>query len=157
MATLKVKIQEDIILDNQDYGSKRVLEISSITDVVKRIVTVPANVDTTVLMFKSTVGVSDGALDIELVKYIRVTNLDSSNSVNLYIAIDTGEDDSAADNLAMILLEAGKSFMMGTPSDGISVEDDAGGGVSLNGENIESIIIDSGSSAVQVEVFVASA
>jgi hypothetical protein len=155
--TLKVKIQEDIILDNQDYGSKRVLEISSITDVVKRIVTVPANVDTTVLMFKSTVGVSDGALDIELVKYIRVTNLDSSNSVNLYIAIDTGEDDSAADNLAMILLEAGKSFMMGTPSDGISVEDDAGGGVSLNGENIESIIIDSGSSAVQVEVFVASA
>ena len=155
--TLKVKIQEDIILDNQDYGSKRVLEISSITDVVKRIVTVPANVDTTVLMFKSTVGVSDGALDIELVKYIRVTNLDSSNSVNLYIAIDTGEDDSAADNLAMILLEAGKSFMMGTPSDGISVEDDAGGGVSLSGENIESIIIDSGSSAVQVEVFVASA
>ena len=157
MATLKVKIQEDIILDNQDYGSKRVLEISSITDVVKRIVTVPANVDTTILMFKSTVGASDGALDIELVKYIRVTNLDSSNSVNLYIAIDTDEDDSAADNLAMILLEAGKSFMMGTPSDGISVEDDAGGGVSLSGENIESIIIDSGSNAVQIEVFVASA
>ena len=157
MATLKVKIQEDIILDNQDYGSKRVLEISSITDVVKRIVTVPANVDTTILMFKSTVGASDGALDIELVKYIRVTNLDSSNSVNLYIPIDTGEDDSAADNLAMILLEAGKSFMMGTPSDGISVEDDAGGGVSLSGENIESIIIDSGSNAVQIEVFVASA
>tara|TARA_E500000305_G_C4023471_1_gene240300 strand:- start:2267 stop:2740 length:474 start_codon:yes stop_codon:yes gene_type:complete len=157
MATLKVKIQEDIILDNQDYGSKRVLEIESITDVFKRIVSVPANVDTTVLMFTSTVGASDGALDIELVKYIRVTNLDSSNSVNLYIAIDVGEDDSSADNLAMILLESGKSFIMGTPSDGIAVEDDAGGGVSLSGNNIESIFIDSGSNAVQVEVFVASA
>ena len=30
MATLKVKIQEDIILDNQDYGSKRTLEIAVI-------------------------------------------------------------------------------------------------------------------------------
>ena len=38
MATLKVKIQEDIILDNQDYGSKRILEISSIASIVKRIV-----------------------------------------------------------------------------------------------------------------------
>ena len=35
MATLKVKIQEDIILDNQDYGSKRILEISSIEDIAK--------------------------------------------------------------------------------------------------------------------------
>ena len=37
-STLKVKIQEDIILDNQDYGSKRVLEISDIATIVKRIV-----------------------------------------------------------------------------------------------------------------------
>ena len=33
--TLKVKIQEDIVLDNQDYGSKRVLEISSIDEIYK--------------------------------------------------------------------------------------------------------------------------
>ena len=39
MATLKVKIQEDIVLDNQDYGSKRILEIGSIDEVMKRIVT----------------------------------------------------------------------------------------------------------------------
>ena len=35
MATLKVKIQEDIVLDNQDYGSKRTLEISSIYEISK--------------------------------------------------------------------------------------------------------------------------
>jgi hypothetical protein len=38
--TLKVKIQEDIILDNQDYGSKRVLEVGSIASIVKRIVNI---------------------------------------------------------------------------------------------------------------------
>ena len=35
MATLKVKIQEEIILDNQDYGSKRVLEIANIDEFEK--------------------------------------------------------------------------------------------------------------------------
>ena len=156
--TLKVKIQEDIILDNQNYGSKRTLEIGGITDIIKRIVTVPSGTDTTVLMFTSTTGVVDGALDIELVKYIRVTNLDSSNSVNLSLQIDAGEDDSAADNTAGLLLEAGKSFMMGTPSDGIAVEDDAATLITDGTfKNLESIIIDSGTNAVQVEVFVASA
>ena len=36
MATLKVKIQEDIILDNQDYSSKRALQVSSINEIYKR-------------------------------------------------------------------------------------------------------------------------
>ena len=158
MATLKVKIQEDIVLDNQDYGSKRTLEVSGVNDINKRIVTVPAGTDTTVLMFKSTTGVSDGALDVELVKYIRLTNLDASNSINLSLQIDAGEDDSAADGSANFLIEAGKSFMMGTPSDGLAVDDD-GSTIITDGSfnNLESIIVDSGSNAVQVEVFVASA
>ena len=41
--TLKVKIQEDIILDNQDYGSKRVLEVASIASIVKRVVNIGTN------------------------------------------------------------------------------------------------------------------
>ena len=53
MATLKVKIQEDIVLDNQDYGSKRTLEIASIDEVMKRVVTCAASQTTTVLVFNS--------------------------------------------------------------------------------------------------------
>jgi len=98
MATLKVKIQEDIILDNQNYGSKRTLEIGSITDIIKRIVTVPASTDTTVLMFTSTTGVVDGALDIELVKYIRVTNLDGTAA--LQVGLDDGASDAAYTSVA---------------------------------------------------------
>ena len=43
MATLKTKIQEDIILGNQDYGSKRVLEVENITSIAKRIVNIGTN------------------------------------------------------------------------------------------------------------------
>jgi len=56
MATLKVKIEEEIILDNQDYNSKRVLEVGSIDEIYKRIVTCPANAETTVVHFKQVVG-----------------------------------------------------------------------------------------------------
>ena len=87
-----------------------------------------------------------------------MTNLDSSNSVNLSLQIDAGEDDSSADDTAGLLLEAGKSFMMGTPSDGIAVNSDAATLITDGTfKNLESIIIDSGTNAVQVEVFVASA
>ena len=83
MATLKVKIQEDIVLDNQDYGSKRIFEIASINEVYKRIVTVPANADTVIAGFASAVSAEASAFDVNDVRYIRLTNLDSSNSVNV--------------------------------------------------------------------------
>ena len=51
--TLKVKIQEDIILDNHDYSSKKVLEISSIDQIYKRIITCPASQTTYIALFNS--------------------------------------------------------------------------------------------------------
>ena len=50
--TLKVKIQEEIILDNQDYSSKRVLEISSINEISKRILTITTT-ESTIATFSS--------------------------------------------------------------------------------------------------------
>ena len=162
MATLKVKIQEDIVLDNQDYGSKRVLEISSIDEMYKRTVTCPANAETTIVHFKQVAGASggatkfDGALDIQDVRYIRVTNLDSSNSLTLSLQIEVGEDDSGADVSASILLEAGKSFMMGSGHDGINVSD-ANANLVTDLVDLDSLVVQPGSNAVSVEVFVASA
>ena len=88
MATLKVKIQEDIILDNQDYGSKRILEISSIASIVKRIVSV-STTETGLLGFatSSSTDLSKsylaGLFDEDDVRYIRITNLDSTNHIIL--------------------------------------------------------------------------
>ena len=154
-ANLKVKITEEIILNGKDQGSSNTLTIGSIKDISKRIVTIAADDDVTVLVFKSTTASADGALDKDNVKYIRITNLDDSNSVNLSLQLDSGEDNSAADIQSTILLEAGKSFMMGSPDEAVQVHDSSAT-ISTALTDLESIIVDPGSNSGQVEVFVAS-
>ena len=155
MANLKVKIQEDIILENQDYGSKRTLEISSINDIYKRIVTVPSGSDATIATFQTETSTSDNAIDLENVKYIRVTNLESTHPCNLSLQVAGGEG-GTANMSTSILLEAGRSFIMGTTHDGIAIDDDSASIVTaLN--DLESILIDSLSQNITVEIFVASA
>ena len=154
-STLKVKIEENIILDNQDYGSKRTFEIGSIANITKKIVTIAGDDDATVLVFKSTTASADGALDLQTVKYIRITNLDSSNSVNISLQLDSDESNSAADLSITHLLEAGRSFMMGAPDEAAHADDDSASIVTAL-TDLESIIIDPGSNSGQVEVFVAS-
>ena len=147
MATLKVKIQEDIVLDNQDYGSKRIFGIASINEVYKRIVTVPANADTVIAGFASAVSAEASAFDVNDVRYIRLTNLDSSNPVNVALV-------GASDN-AQFVLEAGKSLMFGTPDDFMLGEADTTPAFS-SFEDLSKIQIDSGSNDVSLELFIAS-
>ena len=150
MATLKVNIQEDIILDNQDYGSKRVLEISNVQDIYKRKVTIPTGTDATIARFDAAVSTSVVAtLDVDLVKYVRVTNLDSSNSVNLGVVGDT-------ENF-QIVLEAGKSFIMGKVDDAIVAEGSTDTSPGFTGfEEVSYMVVDPGSNTGTVEIFVAS-
>ena len=152
---LKVILTEQIFLNGRDHGSKNELNISGIKDIFKRIVTVAAGDDATVLVFKSTTAIADGALDLQGVKYIRITKLDDTNSVGLSLQIDSDEDNSAANESCTILLEAGRSFMMGTPDEGIHVNDDAADILTAL-TDLESIIINPGDNAGTVEVFAAS-
>ena len=102
--------------------------------------------------------VADGTLaplDIDDVRYIRVTNLDDTTSVTLSLQSDVGEDDSAADESASLLLEAGKSFMMGAPNDGIGISD-ANANLVTDLVDLESLVVFTGSDAIDVEIFVAS-
>ena len=157
MATLTSTITESISLNGADRGSTNTLTVASGTQGFHRIVTCPTGQDTTVATFASVADDSavSGSLDVEDVKYIRVTNLDGTNPVNLSLQIDAGEDDSAADESATILIAAGRSFIMGVPSDGLAVNDtDATIDVTLH--NLESLLIDPLSNAVTVEVFIAS-
>ena len=155
-ATLTVKLTEQISLNGVEQGSTNTLSISSIKDVFKRIITIAADDDATVLVFKSTTAIADGALDLQNVKYIRVTNLDDTNSVGLSLQLDSDEDNTAANESCTILLEAGRSFVMGTPDEGIHVDDDSAGILTAL-TDLESIIVNPGSNVGTVEVFVASA
>jgi len=145
---LKVKIQEDNILDNQDYGSKRTLEISSIDEISKRIVTCAANETTTVAVFNSNAYGAAGAVDIEDSKYIRVTNLDSSNAVELAVV--------GAATLYQVTLAAGQSHVLGSADGLMLAEADTSPSFGTMAD-ISSLQVNPGSNAVSVEVFIASA
>ena len=148
MATLKVKIQEDIILDNQDYGSKRILEIASIDEVMKRIVTCAASQTTTVAVFNSNAYGAAGAVDIEDSKYIRITNLDSSNAVELAVV--------GAATLYQVNLAAGQSHILGS-ADGLMLSEADTSPSFGTMADLGSIQVNPGGNAVDVELFIASA
>ena len=163
MATLTVTLTEslpDYNGSDNDLTLTNALTISGIDDIYHRIITCPAAdggiSGTTLVKFSQAVNTVDGAaaLDLDHVKYIRVTNLDSSNSVTLSLQVSNDED-GAADFSSSILLEAGKSFLMGTPHDGIQVSD-ANANVITTLVDLESIIADPAANDVKVEVFVAS-
>ena len=154
MAVLTVTIKEELTLNGFDRGSVNTIAIDSVTQSFNRIVTCPASVDTTVAMFQAGTNTQDGALDLQDVKYVRVTNLDSTNSVNLSLQVSAAEN-GTADSSCTVLLEAGKSFMMGAVHDGIAVDDDAATIVTTL-TDLESIIVDPSTNEVTVEVFIAS-
>ena len=154
-ATLTVTHTESISLNGSAQGATNSSTIASIKDISKKIVSIASDDDATVLVFKSTVAISDSALDKENVKYVRITNLDDTNSVNISLQLDSGEDNSGADLSVTHLLEAGRSFLMGSVDEGVHADDDAASIVTAL-TDLESIIVDPGSNACSVEVFVAS-
>jgi len=162
MADLKVTIREELTLNDYDQGARNTLTISDIDEVFRRIVTCPASNETTIARFRSSVGNASGtatfdsALDVQDVKYVRVTNLDSSNSLTLSLQVEVGEDDSGADTSASVLVEAGKSFIMGSPHDGISLSD-TNANLVTDLVDLDSLVVQPGSNAVDVEVYIASA
>jgi formylmethanofuran dehydrogenase subunit B len=160
MADLTVTITESVTLNGAARGSSNALTVSGINDVYHRVITCPDDSQVAVATFKSTLNnTTEQVLDMELVKYIRITNLDASNPIILNLMIDTNEDDSAADKSASIQIEAKKSFVYGSTVDSIDVDDDA---ATINSAlsslvDLRSIVVDPLSEAVQVEVFIASA
>ena len=156
-STLKVTITESITLNGSNQGATNTVSISNVDEVFKRIITCPANNETRIADFHSSV--SDATItpfDVQDVVYMRLTNLDDTNNITISLHIDVGEDDTTADETASILIQPGKSFMMGTPHDGIAV-DDTNANFITDLQDLEAIVIQPGANAIDVELFVASA
>ena len=155
-ATMTVKLTATINLNGQNQGSSNTFTVPSVNEIYKRIVTCPANSETTVAVFhSSTADAALAPLDIDDVRYIRVTNKDASVAVTISLQSDVGEDDSSADESASVLLDGGHSFLMGKPNDGIGISD-ANASLVTDLVDLESIVVFTGGAAVDVEVFVAS-
>ena len=101
-ANLTCTITDAVTLNGQAYGNTNTLTIGSIDEVYSRVVEVPISAFTDILQLAAASG--QGKLSASNVKYIRITNLDDTNYVNLKVF---GTD-------AMVIkLEAGKSFILG--------------------------------------------
>ena len=154
MATLTVTHTEALTLNGSNEGKTNTQSITGINDVYKRIVTCTNDVNTTLAVFRAAVNTADSAIDIENVKYVRITNLDSADPVHLSIQVDTGTD--GADHQATVHLDAKQSFIMGKTDEGIAVSDD-GADVDTTLNDVESIIAHpTGGDTLQVEVFIAT-
>jgi len=153
-AAMTVTITENITLNGQAQGGTNTFSVGSVNEIYKRIVTCVDDTDCTIATFQTATNTSDGAIDLEDVRYIRVTNLDDTNPMNLSLQVAGGED-GTANMSSTILVEAGKSFIMGSAHDGIAVKDD-GATIVTALNDLESLLVDPLSENIDVEVFIAS-
>jgi len=149
-ATMTVKITETIKLNGRDQGAETTLTIASVNEVMKRIVTCSASQTTTIAEFRNDVYEASGAIDIEDSRYIRVTNLDDTNSVE--IAVVTG---GVAGTTYQVKLDPGHSHILGSANDLMLAEADTTPSFGTMAD-VNSIRVRPGASAVDVELFVAS-
>ena len=107
-STATVTITENITLNNVDRGSKATVSIASINEVFNDIKSV-ATGGTELVKF-SAVGRGAGTLTPADVKYIRITNLDDTNYVEVTAS------DATPNDVFAVKLDAGKSFTLGSTS-----------------------------------------
>ena len=90
MATLTTTIVEELNLNNKTRGSKNVSVTSNITQVFHRIYEVDPTYQSTIISFIN-VGDSGNNINQDDLRYLRITNLDSSNTIRLNI-LGTSEE-----------------------------------------------------------------
>lgn len=141
--SLTITISEIINLNGQPIDSENQLVIPSITQIDKRIMSIPNASEVTMLTFGSSVAA--GQVIAVNVKYLRITNKDAVNFVRIRVK------KNGADTFD-IKIDAGKSFMLGNPSESVS----ATAGTFSAFVIADSINCQADTASVDCEIFVAS-
>jgi len=148
MATLTVKLQEDLLLNDQQYGSFNEFQISNIREAYKRLVTCINGHPTTIASFDTKSRTSPNALEIDQVKYIRITNLHATEKIEVAFVAEA--------TLYQVTLHPSQSHVLGEADDLILSEADTSPSFGTM-TDIKTITVQPvGSAPVDVEVFVAS-
>ncbi len=146
---LVVSISEKITLNDQSYGGKNTCVIPGITDIDKRIVTVPTS-EIEILKMDTSAGA--GQFIEGDVRYIRITNLDDTN--NGFLTFKNEDDDEFC-----VLLDYGQSFIYNSNFDGgvVNTFDANAGAASIhNLGDLVNITAQADTAAIDLEIFVAS-
>ena len=149
MANLTVTLTESVTLNGSVRGSTNQLTITSINNTYERIVTCTAGQVTFLAEFSTNAHHASGIrTDLEDVRYIRVTNLASSNVVELSIVGDT--------TLYQIELGAGESHILGNSSAVMLAEADTTPSFGTM-RDLSNIQVKPTGSDTDIEIFIASA
>ena len=146
-STMTVTISESITLNGKNQGGTNTFNIASISDIFQRIVSCTASQTTTIASFNADVHGADNAIDIQNSKYIRITNLDDAESIELAVV--------GAATLYQVKLAAGESHILGSADDLMLAEADVSPSFGTMAD-IASIQVNPGSNAVDVQIFIAS-
>jgi hypothetical protein len=147
MADLQATITEAVTLNGKVKGGTNSIFITGINDVYERNITVPTSEVTVYTTHASTV--SGAQFDYDLVKYVRITNLDSANFIILRVA-------NADNDEFMLKITAGNSFILGHHASNAMNADSRAITTTVDQE-ITSVKAVADTAACNVEVFVASA
>jgi hypothetical protein len=146
MATLTTTVTESVTLNGATRGTTNTLTTTGIVDVFERILTCSHSQTTTIAIFESTPHSAAGALDVENCKYIRVTNLSTTEDMKLALV-------TSATNY-QVTVRAGGSHILFQAENGAIGETDTSPAFGTL-EDIASVQVrPSGSADVQVEIFV---
>jgi|TARA_Y100000310_G_scaffold132498_1_gene131511 hypothetical protein len=159
MATLTVTINERLLLNNNDYSGKTKLSVTGVSEVVKRIVNIGTD-EIGLLGFGTAYNTElsktylAGQFDEDDVRYIRITNLDSTNHIALVLKNENNDEFG-------VKVDKGCSFLYGVDLDGGVVDTmdsaDAAGITPDSFGDLVDITCAANTAACDVEVFVASA
>ena len=116
MADLTTTLTESVVLNGAVRGTTNTVTITGINNVYERIVTCTTSQVTYLASFNTNSYGSAVQIDKEDVRYIRVTNLDSTNSLELAVV--------GAATLYQVELKAGESHILGAASGIMLVEAD---------------------------------
>jgi len=141
MATLTVTIKEELVLNGKDVGGTNIHTYGA-TEVYHRVVTI-TNTEKTILLFGA--AVEGGTIKDATLAYLRITNLDTSNSMKLRIR------DAAQE--FMIQVDAGSSFIL--TEDKLDA-DATGSDETITLAQIDSIKAVAAGSTQSIEIFAAS-
>lgn len=146
-ATMTVTISESISLNGSEQGATNTLSIASIAQVSKRTISCTASQTTTVASFAASVHTSVHAFDVDEVAYMRVTNLDDTNALELAVV--------GAATLYQVELAAGESHILGNPDLLMLAEADTSPSFGTMAD-IASLQVNPGGNEIDVEVLIAS-
>tara|TARA_R100001594_G_C4024785_1_gene259926 strand:+ start:33 stop:482 length:450 start_codon:yes stop_codon:yes gene_type:complete len=146
MADLTTTITESVTLNGSVRGSTNTTTQTSVVDVLERIVTCTQSQTTTVAVFAANPYTSAGAIDVDRTKYIRITNLSTTEDIEVAFV--------GSATLYQVKLRAGYSHVLSEGAEILLAEADTTPSFGTM-ESLASIQVKpTGSTDVQCEIFV---